>query len=115
MLWPTHLISELSRVAPQAQAGPTQPARVAVACARGGVRSFPADAPLPAPSSFGAYGFPQYVYPSSASSVPLVTGVWHECCPLAWLAGLVPWRGAVVCEWVWGEAMKRAGAALPSP
>lgn len=30
---------------PEAQAGPTQPARVAVACARGGARSFPADAP----------------------------------------------------------------------
>lgn len=72
---------------------------------------------MPPPSSFlfWCLRLPQYVYPSSASSVPLFTGVWHECCPLAWLAGLVPWRGAVVCEWVWGEAMKRAGAALPSP
>lgn len=47
---------------------------------------------MPPPSSFlfRCPQLPQSVHPPQASSVPLiplVIGGWHECCPLAWLAG----------------------------
>lgn len=116
-LWPTHLWAHSP---PELPLRPRRvpPNRPGWQLAQG--VGLGASQQMPPPGSF-LFRCPQLppsvrpLRPALSPWSPWPLGAGMSAAPWPGWQGLAPGQGAVVCEWVWGEAQGGRGAALPSP